>query len=494
MTPSPHDPAATLTRRLAAVALAAVAAAATAGCASRVAPTLRPPGPLPDSPAATAALTPLPRSTASSPQIDPSLLAPGATFTLADIVGTALANNPQTRASWFAARAARAFAGTRRAPYYPTVDAVGSFTTSQTSSSDGRQADPAGVGAAALNLTYLLLDFGGRKAAAEDAYWGLIAADWVHDATVQNTVFNVQAGYFQYLNARGQLRAARASLESAQRNLDAANGRHDAGLATIADVLQARTAVSQAELNVLSFEGQVQVFRGSLATAMGLPANLPLDVGELPEAFDMTRTQAPIDQLIATALLQRPDLSAGRALVERAARRIDMAKSDGLPSAFVSGSLTPSVYAPGDVAAYRTNWTTRVLVTVPIFTGFARSYEVLRTTEELALARAQVESLEQQVVLQVWTSFYALETATRRVSTSRDLLASAEQSERVALGRYREGVGTILDLLVAQAALAVARATEVQARTDWLVSVARLARDTGAAAPLEQRLHLQPKP
>jgi outer membrane protein TolC len=93
----------------------------------------------------------------------------------------------------------------------------------------------------------------------------------------------------------------------------------------------------------------------------------------------------------------------------------------------------------------------------------------------------------------VWTSYYAHQTATRRLDTSKDLLASAEQSERVAFARYKEGVGTILDLLVAQSALASARATEIQARTDWWVALARLARDTGAAAPLDQTISLQPK-
>jgi outer membrane protein TolC len=465
-----------------------------AGCAARVASTLKPVGPVPASPAAPAEVAPLPPAAAAAPEIPADLLKPGATFTLADVVNVALANNPLTRASWFAARAAAAFAGTRRAPFYPLVDLAGTFTTSQTSSSDGRQGDPTGVGVASLNLTYLLFDFGGRQASAEDAYYGLVAADWAHNANIQNTVFNVQAAYFQYLNVRGQLDAARASLESAKRNYDAATGRHDAGIATIADVLQARTAQSQAELNVQLLEGQVQVFRGSLATAMGLPANIPLDVGELPADLDMTRTQAPIESLIRTAVLQRPELSAARALVERAVRKVEIARSDSLPAVFVSGSLAPSLYAPGDVANYQTNWSTRLLVNVPLFTGYARSYELLRTSEELAQARAQVETLEQQAILQVWTSYYALDTATRRVATSKDLLASAEQSERVAFARYREGVGTILDLLVTQAALASARATEVQARTDWFVSVARLARDTGAAAPLEQRLSLQPKP
>ena len=79
-------------------------------------------------------------------------------------------------------------------------------------------------------------------------------------------------------------------------------------------------------------------------------------------------------------------------------------------------------------------------------------------------------------------------TATQTLRTSADLLASAEQSERVALGRYKAGVGTILDLLNAQSALAAARVQCIQAQLDWNVSRASLARAVGT---LDSRL-LQP--
>ena len=67
-------------------------------------------------------------------------------------------------------------------------------------------------------------------------------------------------------------------------------------------------------------------------------------------------------------------------------------------------------------------------------------------------------ALEDQVILDVWSSYYAVQTASQRVATTRDLLASAPQSADVARGRYKAGVGSILDLLTAQSALADARA------------------------------------
>jgi outer membrane protein TolC len=83
------------------------------------------------------------------------------------------------------------------------------------------------------------------------------------------------------------------------------------------------------------------------------------------------------------------------------------------------------------------------------------------------------------VIQQVFTAYYQLRTATNRVATSRDLVASATQSEAVARERYREGVGTIVDLLIAQSALASAQAQSIDARWQWRSALAQLAHDVG---------------
>jgi outer membrane protein len=199
------------------------------------------------------------------------------------------------------------------------------------------------------------------------------------------------------------------------------------------------------------------VLRGSLATAMGLPANTPYDVGTLPAEVPLERGTDAIEQLIATAQAQRPDLAAARALVEKADAHVRAVRSDGLPALSLSAGADRTYYSPAPVVGHQDFWSARLLLTFPLFTGFENTYNTRKAKEDAGVARAQADTLEQEVILQVWTSYYFFQTATQLVRTSRDLLASAEQSERVALGRYKEGVGTIIDLLSAQAALASAR-------------------------------------
>jgi outer membrane protein TolC len=79
------------------------------------------------------------------------------------------------------------------------------------------------------------------------------------------------------------------------------------------------------------------------------------------------------------------------------------------------------------------------------------------------------------------------------VRTSEDLVASAQLSNDVALNRYKAGVGSVLDLLTAQSALADARAQQVMARLAWNTSLAQLARDAGILDPRGgSSLRLQP--
>jgi outer membrane protein TolC len=60
------------------------------------------------------------------------------------------------------------------------------------------------------------------------------------------------------------------------------------------------------------------------------------------------------------------------------------------------------------------------------------------------------------------------------------LVESAEESSRVALGRYKAGVGNILDTLNAQSALASARQQKIQADLNWNIARASLAQAMGA--------------
>lgn len=408
---------------------------------------------------------------------------PGTTLSLAQLVDVGLRNNPRTREAWYFARAAAAQVGVKRAEYFPVVEIDGSISRQKTSDVYGLTNFLQTTYGPAASLNWVLFDFGGRTADVAEAQSSLYAADWGHSAAIQDIVLSIAQAYYGYLNAKALVAAREADLEEARRNLEAAQERHRAGVATIADELQAKTVVSQVQLNLQDAQGQVQVIRGALATAVGVPATIPVDVGELPEDLPLDRASQSVDDLINRATAERPDLAAARFEAQAAHSHIQSVRSRGLPKLLAIGSIGRTFYYRPIGAPFTDDYAGTLLLRIPVFQGGDTVYSTKQAEEEAKQAGATAERTADQVVLEVWTSYYDVQTASQRVRTSRDLLASASQSADVAQGRYKEGVGGIIDLLTAQAQLADARAQEVEARSLWFLSMAQLAHATGALLP-----------
>ena len=102
---------------------------------------------------------------------------------------------------------------------------------------------------------------------------------------------------------------------------------------------------------------------------------------------------------------------------------------------------------------------------------------------QLDSRQAQRAKLTQQVTLDVWTAYQHLQTARDTYHSSADVLASATEAEKVALGSYEAGASTMLNLLSAQASLANARRQRIQAQYDWYTSRAALAQAVGRLRP-----------
>jgi outer membrane protein len=398
-------------------------------------------------------------------------------LSLVDVVDLALRNNPATRASWAQARSAASLFGSARGAYYPTVNGTADVSRVQSPATLQRPAGKRTEYGPSIDLNYLLFDFGGRSGSVESARQNLFAANLAHNATLQNTVLQAEVAYFTYMATSALLSAERSAVAEARANLTAAERRNTVGLATIADVLQARTALSQEQLNLETIQGNLQAARGSLASALGLPANLPFELEPLPTEIPVGKISLSVDSVINDALRNRPDLAGARAEAAAAGARVRVARAAALPSLFLSGNAARNYSNPPTFAG--PSYTMSLGLAIPIFDGFSRQYNIAAARAQADAATAFADQTRQDVITQVFVSYYALQTAEQRVATADDLLASAQQSVQVAAGRYREGVGSIIDLLTAQTALANARAQQVQSRWQWYTALAQLARDAG---------------
>ena len=334
---------------------------------------------------------------------------------------------------------------------------------------------------AGVRLSYLLFDFGGRAGdveAARQARGGRTGPTTPSSTTACSTSRSPSSP----TPARGRSSRRTASPSPTPRAASRRpNARHDLGLATIADVLQARTALSQVRLEVQTAEGRVRTSRGALALAMGFPANAPFEIVVDDASVPPVTAAQDVDDLIDRAVAARPDLQAARARAWELAAAARSARADLLPSLSL-GAFAGRGWTDGLDDGFDRH-TATLFLDIPLFAGLSRRYDAREAGALAEAAAERARGREQGVVYEVFVAHSDFQTATDRVATSADLLASATESERVAAGRYREGVGTVLDLLSAQRALATARALEISARLDWFTALARLAHDIGSLDP-----------
>jgi outer membrane protein TolC len=412
-------------------------------------------------------------------------------LTLQDVVNLGLLNNPQTRASYAQARAAGAVIGSTFGKYLPQVTATGlaEFTGSTGGTGTVAGGTTLGTGSGtserhrdlvqpSASATWLLWDFG-RFGAMDAAKEAAFSASYTHNSTVQAVTLAIIQSYCNYNAAKAVRDGATKTVQEDSVGLASAKDRHDAGVATISDVLQAQVTYSQAVFTLETDEGAVQTTRGSLAVALGFPANLPYDIAPEPPNVAVQSIAQSVDSLVDEAVNNRPDLASFRALSREQHANIAVTRGNWLPSISLGATGSQTYYDKSDSTQNGHTWTLSAQVSIPIFSGFQSSYDILQAKELARAADANAEYQRDLVVYQVFTSYYNLRTATAQVKSSTDLLTSAQSNYDVALGKYKQGVGAILDLLTAEAALASARATEAQARWTWYADLAQLSHDAG---------------
>ena len=397
---------------------------------------------------------------------------------LADVVELSLCNNPQTRSVWANARVQAALFGSSMSSYLPTLTGPISVSTSRNQS--GGATTESVQNSVGLNASYLLYDFGGREASVENAKQLLVAVNATRDETLQAVFLNAVQSYYALLSARASVQSFQVAEAAASKSLDAAQARYQAGTATLNDRLQAQTALSQSVLNRIRAEGDAANAQGTLANVMGFDASQSFELAPVPEHSPDPMAEQSIGKLITEARQNRPDLLAAEAQIKAAEANVVATKAAGLPSFSLTGGISRSesqITGGGNTINYGNNLT--VSASIPWFSGFRNTYQNRAAQAQLEGTVAERDRVANQIALEVWKAYQALLTNSQALRAADDLVASAEQSEKMTLGRYKSGVGSILDTLTAQSTLASAHQQRISALYNFMGSKFALAQSIG---------------
>ncbi|MCA3105791.1 MAG: TolC family protein [Rhodocyclaceae bacterium] len=392
-------------------------------------------------------------------------------LTLAELSDLALRNNPQTRSAWAAARAAASQVGIELADYSVQASGALSYLRARQISQTGVRQPIIERYTPSVTLSYALFDFGSRASQVEAARFNLLAANLSQNRTLQAVIFAVEQAYYALLGSEQLVRSGQISLRNAQTTFEATERRRQSGLATIGDVFRAETAVAQARLALQQAEGLVAQARGRLAFSAGLPVTTRYTLAPVPAKLEATKLAESVTELVERAKTGRPDLVAAEATARSLSATARAAAAAGLPSITTTATFADNYFVSRPDGM---NWTVGVAVNIPLFTGYRDTY-----TRRLAEANTERQiavrdQLSNQVELDVWQGYFNVQTANTALTTAQSLVRTAAQSLEVAEARYKGGVGSLLEVITAQADDVNARVQQITAQVNWYTAFSQL--------------------
>jgi len=411
-------------------------------------------------------------------------------LSMVDCIDLALKNRPVTRQSWTAALASAAEVGQAESYLYPqvSVSADGTYLKQDYSQKGGLaptinspDSDAFNYGPG-LKLNWLLFDFGGVSGGIEEARQMLLAANYSFNQSIQDLVLNVEKAYYELYSARSEVKAAEADVEDTGKSLEAARQKFEVGLVSKLDELQAQSTYQDSLSQLESAKGDVKSARAGLAEALGLSADADFDIADPSKELPTDVSAEDVSGLIEDGLKNRPDIAALRAQLRAKEAAIDVAGSAYYPSLNLGGSANKLWYSyREDPELYDDSYmyTGYLSINWDIFTGFSDREKKLAAEADAAQSREILAAAEISASADVWTKYYAFNTAVGKYKFATAYFETSQESYNLALESYNAGLKSILDLLQSQSSLSSARSQLIGAKKDLFTSLADLAHATG---------------
>lgn len=408
-------------------------------------------------------------------------------LTMQGALEVALRQHPALTESKEKMNAAQYQIGVSRAAYLPQVSYTSNlyYGNAFPASTGAGGASPTGVGGAGLkatdyyinrvSATQLIFDFGktpGQIAQTRSTFQQT-REDFTN--TRQQVALDARTAYFGYLAAQRALKVEQDNVRQNQDLLKQAQGFYQVGLKAKIDVTKAEANLYDAEANLLRAKNALDLTRVTLMNALGLKT---WPYKDLEDVLAVTHAVKPLADLKAEAVRQRPDLQRNRYQQDYNQAALRVARAGYFPTLSTLGSY--GRIGPEDPAGISA-WWVGVGLTMPLFDGLLTFHNVRVARANIQSTLAGAEVLNLNVSKEVEQAYLDMQTGRELIRATGKALEAAQENFRLAQGRYKAGVGTIIEVTDAQVQLSRAELKNVQALYDYQVYEAKLDKAVGRA-------------
>lgn len=408
-------------------------------------------------------------------------------YTLPESIRRGLRKNPGIKAAGHEVGRAKAQVGARRSDFLPSFSTqvygqeINSLYAKGPTDQDYIDQK---IGVLDLRLSQTLFDGFTIFNRYERAKLEKELAEAQKEQAKMELILEIQKSFLKLLKAREDVRSLEEAVERLEVNKKSAAAYYKKDMAPYTQVLQASVDLADTRQELSQAKNSVRVQKVQLNELLAFPADKNVDY-----QGDLTRQDFYFDKNLQACLTcaydKRPEISIREMSLEIAGKDQEIAKGQFSPKLSLNfdyytrdtdydskaQSMTGEPYDRDQkneyfTAALRLEWQFGL--------GGREYYNYQAAEQEAAKLRQQLIETRDRIDTQVRTSYLSLEEARSRIESTRTGVDSAQEAYARAKRRFDVKMGTIAELLDAQARLTRAEANYNQAVADYQLSLAHL--------------------
>ncbi len=329
--------------------------------------------------------------------------------------------------------------------------------------------------AGGMSVSQLITDFGHTTNLVASAQLQARAEEQNSLATREDVLLAVDQAFYNALQTHAVLRVAEQTVASRQLLSDQVAALTKSKLKSDLDLSFANVNLAQAKLLYLDALNNDKAALASLSAILGYPTLQNFEL--VSDTEPLTAPPADVDQLIADAFAQRPEILALEFESESVEKLHQANRDEMFPTISAVGAYGDSPVR--DDRVYGPYGAVGVNLQIPVFNGSlypARSREAELRAQA---TRQRLADLRNRISRDVRTSWLAAGTAFDRVHVSEQLLAQANLALDLAQTRYKLGLSSIVELSQAQLQQTQAEIASAQAESEYRLALSALRYETG---------------
>lgn len=398
----------------------------------------------------------------------------GDVLTLEQCLDFALKRHPSLLAATHTIRVNESRIGQAQSNYLPQVNWQSTYTRNSPYTTNPRlsasgQYDQYGN---TVGLTQNVYDFERTSNKVKIAKLNTDSTRQDLENTITQVIFGVKQGYFGLIQAEKNRQVSQETVKQFEHHLLQAKAFYEIGTKPKFDVTKAEVDLGNAKLNLIRAENALRIARINLNNAMGIPQ---APVYSLAGDLLFHKNEYIFEDVLKKAYETRPDLRSLLLKQDSANQSIALAKAAHYPT--LTGNAN---YGYGGTDYPLDNgWSVGGSLNIPIFSGFLVQNQIAEAKAALDVAKANVETMKQQIRLEVEQAFSNVLEAFDRISTTQLTVRQAEENVALANGRYSTGVGNPIEVTDALVAQSNAKTAYISALTDYKTAQASLEKAMG---------------